>query len=144
MPMLPAPRTPIFWNLMLGSVRPPRHITSPLTPQSGPRRGGADLNLPGRRTQFGGEKCHRRTLEQTDDGQILFEFLLDHGNHLDGSEGRSARFKEVIVHPDSRPAQYLLPYVGERDFQRVARCDVHPVILMKRLLPEPVLLNGLC
>ena len=51
-------------------------------PQLWFRRG----SLQSARTQFGGEKCHGRALEQTDDRQGLFQLFLDHGNHLDGPE----------------------------------------------------------
>ena len=142
MPILPAPRTPTRLNSILRSSSPHGVISSLLTPQSGCRGRRFAVRLSERRTQFGGEKRHRRTLEQTDDRQGLFQLFLDHGNHLDGSERRSARLEEVVVHADSRPAQNLSPYVRKRRFQRAARCYVH--CGMERLLPEPVFLNGLC
>src|SRR2546429_997620 len=62
---------------ILRSLSPHCFISPLLTPLGGRRSCGSDAGNSRRPTQFGGEKCHGRALEQADDRHTLFQFLLD-------------------------------------------------------------------
>src|SRR4030095_734992 len=141
MPILPAPRTPTVLNSMLRSSSSLGVISSLLTPMSGRHRRGFSWCLSRRRIQFGRKQRNRRALEQADNRQGMAQLLLDHSNHLDGSERRPACLEEVFVHPDARPAQHLFPYARKRRFRRAAGRYVGTG--SKWLLAEPVFLDRL-